>query len=194
MRNDRIVRVALLAGATTLCGIILVPRAAAQEMPSNTNDALADAARKAREEQKTAPKPKKVFTNDDMPANPADTTSATVKGGDATAAQGGGDNGAEADNDPKSEKYWRKKFKASRDKLALAEKDLDVLQRELDKNQVQYYNDPQKALMQEYNRSDIAEKTARIDAKKKEIEGLKQRVSDMEDDLRKAGGDPGWAR
>jgi hypothetical protein len=71
---------------------------------------------------------------------------------------------------------------------------LDVLQRELDKNQVQYYNDPQKALMQEYNRSDIGEKTAKIDAKKKEIEALKQRLSDMEDDLRKAGGDPGWAR
>ena len=194
MRNDMMVRVAVLAGAAAFCGMLVAPRAAAQETSSSTSDALADAARKAREEQKTAPKPKKVFTNDDMPTKPADTTSATVKGGDATAGQGGGDSGTDADNDPKSEKYWRKKFKASRDKLAVAEKDLDVLQRELDKNQVQYYNDPQKALMQEYNRSDIGEKTAKIDAKKKEIEGLKQNLSDLEADLRKAGGNPGWAR
>ena len=193
MRNDMILRVAVLAGVAAICGVAVAPRAGAQQTPS-TDDPVADAARKARAEQKAAPKPKKVFTNDDMPANPADTTSATVKGGDAAAAQGGGDSGGDADSDPKGEKAWRKKFKGAHDKLALAEKDLDVLQRELDKNQVQYYNDPQKALMQEYNRSDIAEKTAKIDAKKKEIEGLKQHLSDMEDDLRKAGGDPGWAR
>jgi hypothetical protein len=37
-------------------------------------------------------------------------------------------------------------------------------------------------------------KTSKIDAKKKEIEQLKQSFSDLEDDLRKSGGDPGWAR
>jgi polyhydroxyalkanoate synthesis regulator phasin len=64
----------------------------------------------------------------------------------------------------------------------------------LDKNQVQYYSDPQKALMQQHDRSDINEGTAKIDAKKKDIESLKQQLSDLEDQLRKAGGDPGWAR
>jgi hypothetical protein len=68
------------------------------------------------------------------------------------------------------------------------------MQRELDKDQVQYYNDPQKALMQQHDRSDINDKTSKIDAKKKEIETLKQQLSDLEDDLRKAGGDSGWAR
>ena len=101
--------------------------------------------------------------------------------------------GAAAD-DPKSEAYWRKKFKAVRDKIANSEKELDVLQRELNKDQVQYYNDPQKALMQQYDRKDINERTAKVDAKKKEIEDLKKQMSDMEDELRKAGGDPGWAR
>ena len=28
----------------------------------------------------------------------------------------------------------------------------------------------------------------------KEIEDLKKQMSDMEDELRRAGGDPGWAR
>jgi polyhydroxyalkanoate synthesis regulator phasin len=48
--------------------------------------------------------------------------------------------------------------------------------------------------MQQHDRSDINDKTSKIDAKKKEIEMLKQQLSDLEDDLRKAGGDSGWAR
>lgn len=159
----------------------------------NTDD-VAAAARKAREQQKNAPKPKKVVTNDDIPSGnmsaPATDTSAAKAEGqaDAKATQ------KEEENDPNSEASWRKRFQEARDKLAQSEKELDVLQRELDKTQVQYYPDPQKALMQQYNRSDINDKTAQIDAKKKEIDGLKQQLSDMEDDLRKAGGDPGWAR
>ena len=81
-----------------------------------------------------------------------------------------------------------------RDKIAQSEKELDLLQRELEKAQVQYYPDPQKALMEQNSRKDINQTTSKIDAKKKEIEQLKQSFSDLEDDLRKAGGDPGWAR
>ena len=68
------------------------------------------------------------------------------------------------------------------------------MQKELNKDQVQYYSDPQKALMQQHDRSDINERTAKIDAKKKELDALNQKLSDMEDELRRAGGDPGWAR
>src|SRR5258705_13960811 len=38
---------------------------------SNTGDPVADAARKAREQKKTAPKPKKVFTDDDIAPKPS---------------------------------------------------------------------------------------------------------------------------
>jgi DNA repair exonuclease SbcCD ATPase subunit len=156
-----------------------------------TSDPVADAARKARAEQKTAPKPKKVFTNEDMPSTPP--PDATVKS-EAQAAGGQNDSQEETANNPKSEAYWRKRFQKQRDKISQAEQELDVLQRELNKDQVQYYNDPQKALTEQHDRSDINDKTAKVDAKKKQIESLKQQLSDMEDDLRKAGGDPGWAR
>jgi chromosome segregation ATPase len=163
----------------------------------NTDD-VAAAARKSREQQKAAPKPKKVLTNDDIPSAPAtapssDANAVKAEGQQATStARAANDKAAE--NDPRSEAYWHKRFQELRDKLANAQKELEVLQRELDKNQVQYYSDPQKALMQQHDRSDINEKTAKIDAKKKEIDSINQQISDLEDELRKAGGDPGWAR
>ncbi|MGC2724093.1 MAG: hypothetical protein WA224_09030, partial [Candidatus Acidiferrales bacterium] len=72
--------------------------------------------------------------------------------------------------------------------------ELDIMQRELGVLDVQYYNDPVKAMQQGYTRSDIDEKTAKIDAKKKQIEADGQAISDAEEELRRSGGDPGWAR
>ena len=68
------------------------------------------------------------------------------------------------------------------------------MQRELGTLDVQYYNDPVKAMQQQLSRDDINKKTADIDAKKKQIEADQQAIDDAQDELRKAGGDPGWAR
>ena len=162
-----------------------------------SSDDVAAAARRSREQQKNAPKPAKVVTNDDFPSpSPSTPPTAGDQKASSDAKRDADQSSAEeaAENDPKSEAYWRKRFQKLHDKLAQAEKELDILQRELDKNQVQYYSDPQKALMQQHDRSDVNEGTAKIDAKKKEIDSLKQQLSDLEDQLRKAGGDPGWAR
>ncbi len=191
------VKTLVRAAALLSLGFLATLSTPAQDPSSQQSaDPMADAARKARAEQKNAPKPKKVFTNDDIaPAQvskPADSkTSSASAGADATSKD---DKDAAAENDPKSEKYWRKRFSKAREKLANAEREADVLQRELNKNEVQYYTDPQKALMEQYSRKDINDAQAKLDAKKKEIESLKQQISDLEDELRKAGGDPGWAR
>lgn len=166
----------------------------ASQQPSG--DAVADAARKARAEQKAEAKPKKVFTNDDIPSAPPATPAPPTT--DKAAAKQGAEvtTGKKSDgkSEVKDETYWRARFKEIHDKIAQTQQELDVLQRELNKNDVQYYSDPQKALMQQYDRSDINDKTAKIDAKKKELDDLNQKLSDMEDELRKSGGDPGWAR
>ena len=173
--------------------------AAGQQDPSQqpSGDPVADAARKARAQQQKEAKPKKVFTNDDIPSAAVSAPAPATSGGTQSTEPltGKKEQAAEdKDKDKKGEAYWRGRFKEAHKKLAEAQQELDVLQRELNKDQVQYYSDPQKALMQQYNRSDINEKNAKIDAKKKEIEALNQKLSDMEDELRKAGGDPGWAR
>ena len=174
--------------------------APAQQAPATTGDPVADAARKARAEQKTAPKPKKVFTNDDIPSSVPAPPPATTATTDATKTTGGqaqvdnksGKKELDPEDDPKQQAYWQKRARTLHTKLSNAEQELDVLQRELSKDEVQYYPDPQKALQQQYSRSDINEKHAKVDAKKAEVESLKQQVANLEDDVRKAGGDPGW--
>jgi chromosome segregation ATPase len=179
----------LMVPALCMAGL---PAMAQQQSSSQqqSGDPVADAARKAREDKKNAAKPKKVFTDDDV-KSAAPETPAT---GPATTAteQKPADSGKK--EDPNGEAAWRKKFKEQRDRIAKAELELDVLQRESDKAQTEYYNDPQKALQEQNNRKEINDKKAKIDAKKAELDALKQGLDDMETELRKAGGDPGWAR
>jgi chromosome segregation ATPase len=168
-----------------------------------TGDPVADAARKAREAKKDTTKPKKVYTDDDFKksvpeqaAPNAATSDASGKAAGAT-GQGAGTSGKAGDEpkeDPNSESAWRKRFQAQRDKITKAEKELDILTRELEKAQVEYYPDPQKAMQQQNTRADINSINAKINAKKQELDQLKQGMSDLEDQLRKSGGNAGWAR
>ncbi len=190
----------LLSASALGCGILfssLTVLARQQDNSQQTGDPVADAARRAREAKQTAPKPKKVYTDDDVsrpkPAPPAATTGRFLQHQEPAAGTAS-KTPTSADQDAKAEADWRKRFKEQHDNIARAEKELDILQREGQKDQIQYYSDPQKAMTEQYTRKDINEKDAKIAAKQKEIEQLKQSMSDLEEALRKAGGDPGWAR
>ncbi|HMI50299.1 MAG TPA: hypothetical protein VK525_02225 [Candidatus Saccharimonadales bacterium] len=171
---------------------------------AQSTDPVADAARKAREDKKAATtKPKKVYTEDDIPARkaPDATTQAQQQSAgnadgaaDASATPSGTTAATPASSLDKEEAMWRKKFADAHAKLAALEKELDVLQREAEKAQVQYYPDPQKAMTEQNTRKEISDKNTKIEAKKQEIAAQKQAIADMEDDLRKSGGDSGWAR
>jgi hypothetical protein len=174
-----------------------------QDASQQSGDAVADAARKAREQKKNEAKPKKVFTNDDVAPAPPTTppatapTSTDAKEGDSKTAKTSDAAAADAKGDKapdNSEAGWRKRFAEQRAKISQAEQELDVLQREAQKLQTQYYSDPQKALAEQYTRKDITDQDAKIQAKKDEIAKLKQGLSDLEDQLRASGGDSGWAR
>lgn len=165
---------------------------AAQQRPAQTPPNLAEAARKARDAKKTAPKAKMEFTNDNIPTTPGSTSDAPAASADASAKTAPGAPAEEKKG--LDESAWRKRFVEARSKLATAEKELDILQRELNLNQQQYYSDPNKALREQYTRSDINKGRGNIDAKKQEVEQLRRAVSDLEDELRRAGGPASWAR
>jgi cell division protein FtsL len=195
MRARLCLPLAALSSALLFFALPALPQGAAQQ----TGDPVAGAARKSREAKKNAPKPHKVYTDDDVsrpkpapPITPAPGTPGALPPGTSPTAPTA--NTSAADQDAKTEAAWRQRFKNQRDKIARAEKDLDILQREEEKNQIQYYPDPQKAMNEQYTRKDINEKREKIEAKRQEIAQLKQGLSDLEDDLRKAGGDSGWSR
>ena len=189
-----------------IAALALIPAASARQAAGATNgasaapaaDPLAAAARRAKEEKKHDAKPAKVFTNDNMPAvggvstvgaGPADASASGDK------ASGASTTAATTTAAPaQGETYWRGKFDKLNKKLEQDQSELDVMQRELGQLSLQNYSDPNKAMQQGYSHSDIDKKTAEISAKQKEIEADKQAISDAQDDLRKAGGDPGWAR
>ena len=154
-------------------------------------ESLADAARKAREAKKDQPKPARVFDNDNLPGG---TVSTVGKTDDAKKDSGDANSDDKSKSGTDSEKAWKEKFATLRSKLARDKEDLEVMQRELGVLNLQNYSDPNKGLQQELTRSDINNKTAAIDAKQKAIEADQQAIDDAEDDLRKSGGDSGWAR
>jgi hypothetical protein len=164
-----------------------------QDSSQQSGDAVADAARKARESKKDAPKPKRVITDDDLKKATPDTVSTVGSGAAAsTTVQVAGD--AAKGQDPNGEVAWRKRFKDAHDQIAKAEKELDILSRELEKAQTAYYPDPQKAMNEQNNRAEVNDKKAKIEAKKQQLDQLRKGLDDMEEQLRKSGGDPGWAR
>jgi hypothetical protein len=189
------------AAALVACILILGASAGvvcAQQQSSDQNtkpQSVAEAARKARQESKNEPKAAKTYTNDSVEAikeggiSRVGSSPATPPAQNAAAAA----KPATAPEPPKGEEYWRKRFSDARQKLATAEKELDIMQRELNLSQTQYYSDPNKSLQQQYSREEINDKTAKIDAKKQEVADLKQALSDLTDELRRAGGQPGWA-
>jgi hypothetical protein len=163
----------------------------AQDLSQPDQPSLADAARKARADKKEQPKDTtKVFTNDDIPTlkGVVNVVGQTPESPTPAAAN----TGKAAHGEVKDEAYFRKKFAEAHRALADDTKELDVLQREFGLKQTQYYSDPNVAMREQYSREDLSKTQADIDAKKADVAKDQQVISDLEDDLRKSGGDPGW--
>jgi outer membrane murein-binding lipoprotein Lpp len=156
-------------------------------------ESVADAARKAQAAKKNAPKAKLTIDNDNIgtltgtvnvvgesPAPPQD----QAKKPDAEPKTGG---------PAKDEGYWRQKFADANKKLADDQHELDITQREFNLKQQQFYTDPMASLKQEYSRQDINDSRTKIDELTAKVAQDKTDISDLEDELRRAGGDPGWA-
>jgi chromosome segregation ATPase len=166
-----------------------LPQQATQPAPS-----VADAARKARAEKK-GEKATKVYTNDDLQNLTATVSIVGEAPAPQTAAPAAPASAKEGTAAPvKNEAYWRAQFAAARRTLADDSKELDVLQREYNLKQQQYYSNPDVAMREQYSRKDLDDTKTQIDAKQQDVAKDNQAISDLEDQLRQAGGDPGWDR
>ena len=172
---------------------------------------LAEAARRAQEQKKEAPRAKRVYGNEDLatagtisvvgsapasgsttPSGSASVTTGTAATGTATGATT--KPGDKAKDSAANEAAWRKKFSELRDKIALKAKEIDVTQRELNLKQQQYYSDPNVALREQYSRSDINDSKTKIDDMRRELVEMQAQLSDLDDQLRRAGLPSSWSR
>jgi len=195
----------VLLGFTSLLmaqGQAPVPAAPAPESPAPQS--LADIARQVRAATATAPKAKRVYTNDTIPH---DRKSLSVVGPSSEAPAEGDDAGKTGDKagkaaDKKSDKAaagsnedegaWRAKFTALRQDLATEQRRLDVLQRELNLAQIQAYSDPNQAMREQFQRTEINQRTADIEQQKQSVATAQKALDDALEDARKKGIPPGW--
>lgn len=166
-----------------------------------SQDPLAEAARKAREQKKEEHKTPRVFTNDDLPTSGGISTVGQAPAPAPTptpAAPGSAIPAGKKPETPASsvsdEAKWREKFATLRHKIDQDQQNLDLLQRELGTLNTQFYADPNKQLQQQLTRSDIDAKTAEIDKAKDQLAADQKALDDAQDDLRASGGEPGWGR
>jgi len=196
MQPRRIVLAAVMSALSLAATLLVAP-------PGHAQESVAEAARQAQAKKKPSTKPVTVYTNDNLdtvkgavsivgeaPASPAAQagTPEKDKAADKTKAP------VTSDKTPaKGEDYWRKVFADARKKLADDAHELDVLQREYNLKQQQYYSDPNMAMREQFNRQDLTDTKAKIDDKTAMVAADKQSISDLEDQLRQAGGEPGWS-
>jgi hypothetical protein len=150
-------------------------------------ESLAEAARKARERKASEAKAK-VWDNDNIPSSGAVTTATAA--GDSAAPAAADDSAAAAGD----EKAWRERFATARAKLKRDQDSLALQQKDFGRLSIQYYPDPQKGLTQSYSQNDLIKAREKIDATKDLVVADQKAISDLEDELRKSGGDPGWER
>jgi type IV secretory pathway VirB10-like protein len=158
---------------------------------------IADAARKERERQSHV-RSKAVYTNgvaipapSASPASkaPSDTTAAPAKKPEGAPAPTG-----PTDNKGRDEKYWRAAFQKARDDVKRADDKVVLLDLKI--------KDLNTQLLRQsdiYNREyrigpEITAAQAELDAARKQAEQAKQRIADLEEELRRSAGLPGWAR
>ncbi len=180
--------------ATLLIACFCTQRAAfsrPQDSQSQQTDSVAEAARRNRERKKNAVKPTKVLSDDDLPKRPSQPGPDSLNVGapakletqppspEAVAAAEAADKDAEKEA-LRMATEEDAQIARLKQQIALAEKDLDLLQRELALDQDTYYSKPDYANNTAGKAKLDAEK-AQISDKQQEIERLKTRLSALEE-------------
>jgi hypothetical protein len=209
----------LLANILTMALVLGLGTGIATAQNSTNSVPLGDLARQLKAQRAKSEKKSKVFTNDDLatlppsgersaasPAKSSSTTAKEAKPGEKPATKtSGNEAGKESAKAPQAEtgeqthgqEYYREHMSKLQDRLQIDQRELSVLEQKLGQNQMQYYPDPNKGLLQESGptaMSDIHKLQDQIDKKKAEIAADQEAIDDLREQLRREGGDAGWLR
>lgn len=161
---------------------------------------LADVARTSNTGRTAAPKPSKVYTNDNLrqditpsPApspdgtTPADSTAGATPVAEPAAEPAAPESGA------RDEKYWRERMRAAREALERNESFVAALQSQINGLTTEFVSrdDPAQRTVIEQRRTKAV---ADLEKVQRDIEASKKGIAAIEDEARKAGVPAGWLR
>ncbi len=163
--------------------------AALAQSQNDSAPSVAEAARRAREQKKTAAKPVRTLTNDDLPgapvsgANAAEAQVKTAKAEDNAAATSYANQAQAAPvNDEKTKEKNAENAAAlehAKKKLTQAEHELDVTQRKASLDSDAYYSKPDFANDKD-GKANLDAEAQQISDKKQAVEALKARVAELQ--------------
>jgi hypothetical protein len=209
----------LLVNILTMALVLGLGTGIAPAQNSTNSVPLGDLARQLKAQRAKSGEKPKVFTNDDLatlspsgersaasPAKSSSKTAKEAKSGEKPATKtSGNEAGKESAKAPQAETgeqthgeaYYHEHMSKLQDRLQIDQRELSVLEQKLGQNQMQYYPDPNKGLLQESGptaMSDIHKLQDQIDKKKAEIAADQEAIDDLREQLRREGGDAGWLR
>jgi hypothetical protein len=191
----------LLVITGALLSLSLFPGAASAQSQSD-NTSVADAARRAREQKKNAPKPARTLTNDDLPAAPpAGQPSAAPPGGAESAAPDQANSESEAGtpgkapapaktaapagNEQKKKAEIEAALKHAKAELAQSLSELDILQRKSALDSDSFYS--QTGFSQDTEgKAKLDEDARQVNDKKSQVDELKAKVAALQAELGEA--------
>lgn len=157
---------------------------------------IADVARQERARREQA-RPAVVLTNETIARIPSTLTTAEAPaspGEDAAAVKAPAAEAPGEAGPVRNEQWWRTEFAAARAELKRSEDQVAVLQLELNRLNRDFL---QRSDI--YNRearlgAEIAAVNASMDAERQAADNARKKIAQLEDDLRRSGGLPAWAR
>jgi hypothetical protein len=185
-----VILVGFLIGSSIGIALAQSPTSSQSSDQYQPGTSLAEYAKKMKQAgQPTTPpgaKPAKVFTNDDVELLKG-------KGGVYTTpiaipAKVSSRPGAHG------EKYFSGAYSKLMALKELHQRQLEILEKKKDQKETLFDTDPNKVLQQQFSRSDINKNVEEINAKKLQIEEDDQAIADLEAELQRDNGNPGWLR
>jgi hypothetical protein len=153
------------------------------------SQSVADIARRERERQKAAKSSVVIIGS-------GTTSAKTVSPGAAAAPSASTPTGTTGpvDRNGHDEKYWRARFQQARDEGRRADERVKLLN--LKMNQLNTEMLRQSDIYNRENRigPEMTATRKEIDEAQRDSDQAKKKIADLEDELRKSGGQPGWAR
>jgi hypothetical protein len=200
-----------IATVSTMALVLALGAGIAPAQNSTSSVPLGDVARQLKAQRVKSGEKSKVFTNDNLatlppsPAKPSPTTAGAQPGEKPTKETGGKEaekesakaSAAETGEETHGEKYYRDRMSKLQDRLETDQRELSVLQQKLGQNQMMFYPDPNKGLLQQSGptaMSDVYKLQDQITKKKAEVAADQEAIEDLRDQLRREGGDAGWLR